>query len=214
MWRWCGEGALAQAADGFASLNRHVLPSSAGLSNSHLKATAGQSYRCQQADSKQSFFLTRPLGSGIPKQEAAAKVPAGVLWIVRILANGQRALMLRRDAGCPGWSRLLPTSRPLLLPSFEAPLSSRWGSEVGINCTSERLPLPSWCLLRSQPAVFVLTLKFIPQSESSFQSISIHNALTRKDATLGNLDSSSSLSISLASLQCNYMHFRQAYIQL
>lgn len=54
---------------------------------------------------------------------------------------------------------------------FWSPLSSWWGSEVGINCTSERLthtppPSPLRCLLRSQAAVFVLTLKFIPQSES------------------------------------------------
>lgn len=90
---------------------------------------------------------------------------------------------------------------------FWSPLSSWWGTEVGINCTSKRLthPLPppySWCLLRSQAAVFVLTLKFIPQSDSSFESISIRNAPTHKDETVGNLYSGSS-----------YMYFRQPYIE-
>lgn len=85
---------------------------------------------------------------------------------------------------------------------FWSPLSSWWGSEVGINCTSKRLTPPSWCLLRSQAAVFVLTLKFIPQSESSFESISIRNALTRKDRTVGNLNSGSSLTVYSCVVTC------------
>lgn len=203
MHRRCGEGGLAWAADGFASLNRDVLPSSAGLSNSHLKATAGQSYKCQQAHSKQSFSLARPLAS--KNRQPRPRFKPELCESAVVLVSGQPPLMLQSD-------RHLPPAHP---PLFWSPLSSRRGSELGINCTSERLPLPSWCLLRSQPAVLVLALKFIPQSESSFQSISIHNALTHKDGTLGNLDSSSSsLSISLASFQCNYMHFRQPYIQL
>lgn len=148
---------MAWATDGFASLNRDVLPSSAGLSNSHLKATAGQSYKCQQAHSKQSFFLTRPLAmSGIVKQTAATNVQAGALQIGRVLVNGQSPLMLRSDAasvapptrsssrrlkptfklvGLRGWNKLHlgATPTPLLMP---AEITARcFGVSIKIHST-------------------------------------------------------------------------------
>lgn len=111
-----------------------------------------------------------------------------------------------------GPSQRLPSNPPF----FWSPLSSWWGSEVGINCTSERLTPP----LLPMPAeitgcCFCINIKIHSTvRESSFQSISIHNALTHKDGTVGNLDSCSSLSISLVSFLCSYMHLRQSYIQL
>lgn len=96
-------------------------------------------------------------------------------------------------------------------PFFWSPLSSWWGSEVGINCTSRQLLMPA----EITGCCFCINIKI--QStvrESSFESISIHNAPTHKDRTVGNLDSGSSLIIYLESSLCSYVHFRQPYIHL
>lgn len=152
MWCWCGEGDLARATHGFASLNCNVLPSSAGLSNSHLKATAGQSYRCQQANSKQSFYLTWTLGrSGIIKRTGRTKAQARVLCIAHILVTGQSSLMLWSDWGAPAQaSSFTPPTHShfcLLKPTFKL-VRLRGLNKLHLGATSAPVLMPAEITVR------------------------------------------------------------------
>lgn len=166
MWCCFGEGSLAQGSEVFASLKQSVLPSCTELSKSHITgAAAGQRGGCQEAFSEQSFFSH---GHAVRWEQSMGNygfewITEWVLWVGHIFGWSFIFDVLRL------WRKLRPmcafTSLCGNLQLFWSLLSSLWGSEVGINCTSKRLPPPSWCLLRSQAAVFVLTLKFTPQSE-------------------------------------------------
>lgn len=208
--------ALARSADGFASFKCYALPSCARLTKKPLKSHNRPERWMPAGVFKTELLFTWPLsGMGTIKRIGVesktqlqiefffdssmfGKSMVNNLWCVEALVSAQaHVFALATLTGNP--------------PFFWSPLSSWWGSEVGINCTSKRLLMPA----EITGCCFCINIKIHSTvRESSFESISIHNALTHKDRTVGNLDSGSSLIIYLASSLCSYMHFRQPYIRL